>query len=888
MQLLEQYCEDIKSGKIASGNSIKKAVERFERFKNRDDIYFDEEAVERCISFVATLKHFLGKSAGKQFVLEPWQQFIVANIVGLKWKATGLRVCRETYIQMARKALALDTPIPTPDGMKTIADIKPGDFVFGSDGIPTAVKSVTDVFGGVCYRLTFEDGETVVADAQHQWYAKKRHRKEGVYTTEQIVSGGFKHYRNNKKGVEYLWRVPMNKPLNYGKTPELPMDPYVLGLWLGDGTSKKPEFTVCGDDKNLYDYVTEKYGQPKVRNDKRYHKNTLTLNYSGEKGKNNSRLRHELCAAGVFGNKHIPEIYLYASIEDRLALLQGLMDTDGYVSDRGMCQFCQSNLIIVENFCKLLSSLGIKYSVKTKIPKIKDKEYKKAYLINFFTDKTFPCFRLKRKFDRLKEHLNKRMGWKSIVDIEKVEDCPVKCIEVSNENHQFLFGEHYTVTHNCGKTALLAALALYFLIADGEASPQLVAAANSTSQAHIIFDYVTKFAAGLDSTKKILKPYRDTLKCPSNDGYIKVISSDASRADGLNLSVAILDEFHEQKDRKLYDVLRSSQGQRTQPLMTVITSAGYSTISPCHDMYNLGIEVLNGIKEMDNFFPFIYELDPEDDWKDPKNFQKCQPNLGITVTEEFMLQEINKAEMDSTALNGVLVKTFNKWTDSLVTWIPTEIVVKTMEKVNLEDYRGKSCILGMDLGSVSDFTAISVMIPPEEGKKAVFKSWVFLPNDTIINHPHEMLYRDFIRNNEMIVTEGNVTNYDYIIAKIGEINSICPIVAISSDMWNATQVAINLTNLGYNVVPQSQAIGAYNSATKEMERIIKSGDIIIDKSKCTLFCFSNSVLHMDHNGNAKVTKESNYKKVDIVLSMTNALAYYIKNPISNDFEITVL
>lgn len=544
MQPWEKYCEDIKSGKIPSGHAIKMAVKRFEDFKKRSDIYFDENAVERCISFIGTLKHFLGKSAGKQFTLEPWQQFVVANLIGLKWKATGFRVCRETYIQVARKS---------------------------------------------------------------------------------------------------------------------------------------------------------------------------------------------------------------------------------------------------------------------------------------------------------------------------------------------------------GKTALLAALALYFLVADGEASPQLVAAANSTSQAHIIFDYITKFAAGLDSSKKILKPFRDTLKCPSNDGYIKVISSDASRADGLNLSAFIIDEMHEQKDRKLYDVLKSSQGMRENPLAFIITTAGFDMSSACHDMYELSIEVLNDVKEMDNFFPFIWELDPEDEWAAPENFIKVQPSLGVTVSEEFMLQEVHKAKMDSTALNGVLTKTFNKWCSSVTTWIPQEVAVKVMAPVNLEDFRGQSVILGCDLGSVSDFSSISVLIPPLEGENKIrFKTWTFIPNDTLEGHPHELLYRKFIQEGSMIITPGNVTDYDFIAAKIGEISQICPINTIATDSWNAQSMMITLTNLGYNVVPYSQAIGNFNSPTKEFERLIKSQEIIIDKSANILWQIGHCTLKIDHNQNTKPNKESAYKKIDSVISMITALGQYISNPISNDFNIYIL
>lgn len=152
------------------------------------------------------------------------------------------------------------------------------------------------------------------------------------------------------------------------------------------------------------------------------------------------------------------------------------MDTDGYVNISGECEFVQKNSAIADKFCELLSTLGIKYRRTTKIPTCNGKQCVQVHRIQFFTDKTLPCFRLKRKYDRLKDKLNKRMSWKSIVNIEKVESEPVKCITVDNEDHLYLFGSHFTVTHN---TALAGGLCLYFLIADKEDGAEVLLAANS-------------------------------------------------------------------------------------------------------------------------------------------------------------------------------------------------------------------------------------------------------------------------------------------------------------------------------------------------------------------------------------------------------------------------
>lgn len=441
------------------------------------------------------------------------------------------------------------------------------------------------------------------------------------------------------------------------------------------------------------------------------------------------------------------------------------------------------------------------------------------------------------------------------------------------------------IARKAGKDALIGAICDYLLVADGEQSPEIVVAANSTDQAKIAFNYITNFGKSLDPSGKVLKYYRNYIKTPANNGMVKVISSDPSRADGLNISTFVLDEFHESRDRKMYDVLKSSQGMRQQPLAIIITTAGFNLDGPCHDMYTFSIEILNKIKSMDNFFPFIFQLDEEDDWTDKKNFMKCQPNLGVTVTEEFMLQEVNKAKMDSTALTGVLTKTFNRWCQSKVTWLPQELIAQHMKPIDLEEFRGMQCIIGCDLSTVSDFSSITVFLPPGDDGMYRFKTYTFLPNDSIENHPNRMLYEKFIQEGSMIVTNGNVCDYDYILYEIHKINQICPVAAIYLDKWNASQFQINLTNAGYNVQEFSQAVGNYNSCVKEFERLIKEGKVILDRSANVLWQFGNASLKGDINGNVKPTKESSSKKIDSVISITTSLGGWLKVPLFNDFDI---
>lgn len=447
------------------------------------------------------------------------------------------------------------------------------------------------------------------------------------------------------------------------------------------------------------------------------------------------------------------------------------------------------------------------------------------------------------------------------------------------------------VARKAGKDAFMAAISLYMLIVDGEQAPEIACLANSREQAHLLFDYIQKFGHSLDPSGTVIKPYRNYIKFPANNGIVKVFSADASKLDGLNVNLFCIDEFHEAKDRKLYDVMKSSQGMREQPLGVIITTAGFNLEGPCHDMFELAVQVLAGVKEMDNFFPFIWALDEDDEWTDPENFIKCQPNLGVTVTKEFMQGEVNKALVDSTAMSGVLTKTFNKWVQSKITWIPQTVIANLMKPLDLEFFRGKNVIMGCDFSSVNDLTSISILLPPDgDDKKYYFKSWVFLPEETINGHPNRALYQKFVEEGEIIMTDGNVVDQDFIIAKIGEISRVCNITAIYLDKWNSVQTQITLGELGYNVNEFSQAVGNYNGCTKEFERLARQGDMVIDKSRCTLWQFGNVFLKQDHNGNVKPSKEntSSGKKIDTIISMTTALGGYLKDPITNDFSIFVL
>lgn len=466
-------------------------------------------------------------------------------------------------------------------------------------------------------------------------------------------------------------------------------------------------------------------------------------------------------------------------------------------------------------------------------------------------------------------------------------------------NNQRVVRETYLqLARKQGKTSIISALALWHLIGDGEAAPSVACLASTRDQARLMFSKCKEYAKSIDPKGKYFKYYRNYMETPFNHGEIKVFAADASKLDGLNVSLGIVDEYAVQPNNELYSKIKTSMGFRAQPLMVLITTPQGSLSNPAYDTYKTSIEILANVKEDDSFWPFIYTLDTdeEDRWDDETLWIKSNPSLGETIMIESLRSDCKAAKNDTSKLIHFKTLQAGIWCQSHTVWIPQEIVADCMKKkIEVEDFAGWPCTIGMDLGSVSDFTSICALWIKEG--KYYFKNWCFLPSASLDEHPDKLLYERFIQEGTMILTDGNCTNYDYICAKIGEISKISPIDCIYTDAWNATSTMITLTNMGFNVKPFSQAIGHFNAPTKSIEKHIRDNEAVIDRSQCVLWQFGNSELTMDHNGNCKVTKGTGIggskgsgsgrqrKKVDSVIAMCTALGGAEEKGVITDFEI---
>ncbi len=339
------------------------------------------------------------------------------------------------------KALALDTVLPTPTGWTTMGEVAVGDLLVDAGGRPTRVVAATGVMHGrPCYEVEFSDGAVIVADAEHQWLtsdrAARRARQEArgrggaprvlpaVRTTAELAAT----LRCASVDARANHSVDTCAPLQLPER-DLPVGPYTLGVWLGDGTSASATFT--SDDPEIAEVVEEEG----------YRVNRLHSAHGTVQG--------QLRSLGVLGAKHVPTAYLRASERQRRALLAGLMDTDGTVTTTGNLQFTVTSRRLVEGVRELVVSLGHRCSVTTKRVRGRSEASSTAYTLTFTTDDD--VFRLDRKRllhkERWAAHAHRERP-RYVVDVRPIRSVPVRCVEVDNPAHLYLAGRSMVPTHN--------------------------------------------------------------------------------------------------------------------------------------------------------------------------------------------------------------------------------------------------------------------------------------------------------------------------------------------------------------------------------------------------------------------------------------------------------
>lgn len=388
----------------------------------------------------------------------------VAGLPLLPYQRAGVRYAsnaRRTFIADGMglgKLLGVSSLVLTPDGWIRMGDIKVGMHVTGRNGLPTVVTAVYPQGIKPLYRVTFSDGSSIPVGEEHLWSVRtgsmaKLGERWVTVTTGQMMRGEELVHKNIQNGRTYSLsldikalngnrrlQIPLVEPVHYNnENDNLPLDPYVLGVWLGDGTTILPQVTSM--DNEIIPTII-KAGFPVTSKDTRVGNKASKYYFGGD-------LRTILKAMGVLGNKHIPDQYLRSNPESRLALIQGLMDTDGYAGDCST-EFSTSRKELADGIIELVQSLGGVARIRSRLPKFMYKGERRIGKLNYRINIKLPAilcpFRLQRKIDDYVTP-TKYPPNRIIESIVYSHDEEAQCIAVDAEDHLYVT-ESFIVTHN--------------------------------------------------------------------------------------------------------------------------------------------------------------------------------------------------------------------------------------------------------------------------------------------------------------------------------------------------------------------------------------------------------------------------------------------------------
>lgn len=434
-----------------------------------------------------------------------------------------------------------------------------------------------------------------------------------------------------------------------------------------------------------------------------------------------------------------------------------------------------------------------------------------------------------------------------------------------------------------GKSELAAAVALYLLYADSEPSAEVYGAAADRQQASIVFDVahqMVNMAPALLRRSKIMAATKRIVNY-TNAGFYQVLSAEVGTKHGLNVSGLVLDEVHAQPNRKLYDVLTKGSGDaREQPLFFLITTAGTDKESICFELHQKAKDILSGQKVDSTFYPVVYGLTEEDDWKDEKNWYKANPSLGQTINIERVREHFQEA-LENPAEEAVFKQLrLNMWVSGTTSFIPEQIFDRGSLPIDLESLRGRECYGGLDLSSTGDITAFVLMFPPrDETEKYICLPFFWVPEDTIpirvrrASVPYDVWQKQGYLN----ATKGNVIDYSFIEKFINDLHTRYNILEIAVDRWNATMLIQNLQGDGFTMVPFGQGFKDMSPPSKEFYKLMMEGKILHGGNPVLKWMAMNVVVDIDAAENIKPTKARSPEKIDGIVAAIMALDRCIRH-----------
>lgn len=424
------------------------------------------------------------------------------------------------------------------------------------------------------------------------------------------------------------------------------------------------------------------------------------------------------------------------------------------------------------------------------------------------------------------------------------------------------------------KTTLAAGLALYGLLADNEPGAQIYMGARDRAQARLCFELARKMVNASPKLKSRCRAVRSYIEVPKTGSVLRTISGDALSQHGFNAHIAVLDEVHAHKNREIWDVLTSSVGARRQPIVIGITTAGvYDPNHIAYELHEYAVRVANGEHDDSSFLTVIYGADVDDQWDNPEIWKKANPSLNITVMEDFLKTEVVKAKVSPARQTTFSQLYLNKWTREVSRWLDMSIWDLCGEKIiNPEDYKNRSCFVGLDLSTTIDMTAM-VRLYPEEDESYTIIPHFWLPQDNIYEKEKKdrLPYTHWAEKGFLTLTPGNVIDYKFIKHTIMEVADHSHIMELAYDAWNATAIITELQEMGMRVAPTRQGFATLSAPTKHLETLIMQKKINHGNNPVLRSHADGSLVITDPAGNIKPDKSRSITRIDGIVALIMAI-----------------
>lgn len=424
----------------------------------------------------------------------------------------------------------------------------------------------------------------------------------------------------------------------------------------------------------------------------------------------------------------------------------------------------------------------------------------------------------------------------------------------------------FLVGRKNGKSTLLAGLALYMLIADGEGGAEVYSTATKYAQARLLFDEAHNMVKqSPDLSRHMRKRKADLYYLPSMS-KLQPLARNSDTLDGLNASFVIMDELHGVKDRNLYEVMRQSQSARREPLLVMITTAG--TVRECifDEMYEHACAVADGAIADDSFLPILYELDSRNEWTDPAAWMKANPSLGAIKKADDLRIKVERAKQNPVDLPGVLCKEFNIRETVKTAWLSFDAINSTAT-FDLSDFRGAYCIGGVDLSITTDLTCASLLFMKRGQDTKYIAQMYWLPADRLQERVKQdkIPYDKWLARGLLRLCAGNTINYSDVTAWFMETVKEYELFPawVYYDSYSARYFVEEMQMQGFNMVRCIQGAKTLSLPMQMLGADLQAHRVNYNNNPVLKWCLTNTGIQTDRNGNiVPVKNQSPRQRID--------------------------